>query len=74
MKVNHLLIKFLLMSAISLAALPTSAFAADCPKDIKAVTTNDATVPVEVLAIRVNPLTKCELEAESNAWLLLLQD
>lgn len=54
--------------------LSTSAFAADCPKDIKAVTIDDATVPVEVLALRVDPLTKCELEAEARAWVLLLQE
>jgi small conductance mechanosensitive channel len=49
-------------------------FAADCPSDIKAVTSSDVTVPVDVLSHRVKPLTKCELEAEAQAWLLLLQE
>jgi small conductance mechanosensitive channel len=49
------------------------AVAADCAADIKAVTSSDAEVPAEVLAHRVTPLTKCELEAEAQAWLLLLQ-
>jgi small conductance mechanosensitive channel len=74
MKNNLLLMKWLLMSAIALVILSTSALAADCPKDIKAVTIDDATVPIAVLTLRVNPLTKCELEAEAKAWLLLLQE
>ncbi len=49
------------------------AVAADCPADIKAVTSSDAEVSAEILAHRVTPLTKCELEAEAQAWLLLLQ-
>jgi small conductance mechanosensitive channel len=48
--------------------------AADCPADIKAVTSSDAEVAAEVLAHRVTPLTKCELEAEAQAWLLLLRE
>lgn len=66
--------KWLLTSTISLIILSTSALAADCPKDIKAVTIDDSTVPLEVLALRVDPLTKCELEAEAQAWVLLLQE
>jgi small conductance mechanosensitive channel len=31
-------------------------------------------VPIEVLSYRLKPLTKCELEAEAQAWLLLLKD
>ena len=50
-----------------------SAFAEDCPADINAVTAEDAAVPVEVLAHKVKPLTRCELEAEAQAWLLILQ-
>lgn len=49
-------------------------FAADCPTDIKAVTNTDVTVPIEVLSYRLKPLTKCELEAEAQAWLLLLKN
>ena len=64
----------LLWPAIALMMLSSSAFAADdCPSDIKAITNDDATVPVEVLTYRVKPLTKCELEAEAKAWLLLLK-
>ena len=58
-----------------LTLLPTTIFAADeCPKGIEAVTAADAAVPVDVLAYRVKPLTKCELEAEAGAWLVLLQN
>lgn len=72
---NYLLtLNWLLLSTIALVVISTSAFAADCPKGIKAVTNVDATVPVEVLALRVDPLTKCELEAEAQAWVLLLQE
>ena len=61
-------------SAIALAAMSGAAFAADCPTDIKAVTDTDVKVPIEVLSYRLKPLTKCELEAEAQAWLLLLKD
>ena len=64
----------LLLPVLALALISKIAIAADCPEDIKAVTDSDAEVPVEVLAYRVKPLTKCELEAEARAWLLLLQD
>ena len=61
-------------AAAALMMLSNSALAADeCPSDIKAVTNDDARVPVEVLTHRVKPLTKCELEAEAQAWLLLLK-
>ena len=74
MKNNLLTFNWLLLSTIALVIMSTNAFAADCPKDIKTVTNVDATVPVEVLALRVDPLTKCELEAEAQAWVLLLQE
>ncbi len=54
--------------------LSTNVFAADCAPDIKAVTDKDAKVMVEVLTYRVKPLTKCELEAEAQAWILLLKE
>ena len=64
-----------LWTAIVLMMLSNSVFAADeCPSDIKAVTNEDATVLVDVLAHHVKPLTKCELEAEAQAWLLLLKE
>ena len=63
-----------LMPLMILALLSRGAIAEDCPADIRAVTADDAEVPVAVLELRVTPLTKCELEAEAQAWLLLLQD
>ena len=73
---NKLLIawSWLAWSAIALTAMSGAAFAADCPADIKAVTDTDVKVPIEVLSYRLKPLTKCELEAEAQAWLLLLKD
>ena len=68
-KLNHSL-----WLAIALVMTSSSAFAADCPAGIKAVTNNDAKVRVAVLAYRVKPLTKCELEAEAQAWLVLLKN
>jgi small conductance mechanosensitive channel len=61
-------------SAIALAVISGAIFAADCPTDIKAVTNTDVKVPIEVLSYQLKPLTKCELEAEAQAWLLLLKD
>jgi small conductance mechanosensitive channel len=65
---------WLAWSAIALSAMSGATFAADCPTDIKAVTDTDVKVPIEVLSYRLKPLTKCELEAEAQAWLLLLKD
>jgi len=65
---------WLLWPAILFTMMSNLAFAADCPSDIKAVTDTDVTVPVDVLSHRVKPLTKCELEVEAQAWLLLLQE
>jgi small conductance mechanosensitive channel len=64
----------LLLLALLFTMMSNLAFAADCPSDIKAVTNSDVKVPVAVLSHRVKPLTKCELEAEAQAWLLLLQE
>jgi small conductance mechanosensitive channel len=63
----------LLLPVIALVFITTAVDAKDCPSDIKAVTNTDVNVPLEVLAHRVKPLTKCELEAEAAAWLLLLK-
>jgi hypothetical protein len=73
---NKLIIawSWLAWSAVALTAMSGAAFAADCPTDIKAVTNTDVKVPIEVLSYRLKPLTKCELEAEAQAWLLLLKD
>ncbi len=58
---------------ISIILIPVESFAEECPEDIKAVTADDAGIPEAVLDLRVKPLTRCELEAEAQAWLLLLQ-
>jgi small conductance mechanosensitive channel len=60
--------------AIALIMITNNVFAADCSSDIKAVTNKDAKVAVEILAHRLKPLTKCELEAEAQAWILLLKE
>jgi small conductance mechanosensitive channel len=73
MKRNLSISKLLLFFAAFLLMVSKAAFAEDCPSDITAVTDKDASVSVEVLAFQVKPLTKCELEAEAGAWLLLLQ-
>jgi len=65
---------WLLLPAILFTMMSSLAVADDCPTDIKAVTNSDVKVPVDVLSHRVKPLTKCELEAEAQAWLLLLQE
>jgi small conductance mechanosensitive channel len=59
---------------IVFSTMSGATFAKDCPTDIKVVTSTDAQVPVEVLSERVKPLTKCELEAEAQAWLLILKE
>jgi len=64
----------LLWPAITLVMMSNNVFAADCPSDIKAVTDEDAKVAVEILTHRLKPLTKCELEAEAQAWILLLKE
>ena len=74
MKRNFIAWNRLLWPAIFLVMMSNLAFGDDCPSDIKAVTDTDVTVPVGVLSHRVKPLTKCELEAEAQAWLLLLQE
>jgi small conductance mechanosensitive channel len=65
---------WILWSAVALTSLSNVAIADDCPAGIKAVTGKDVAVPVDVLSLRVKPLTKCELEAEAQAWLLLLKE
>ena len=65
---------WLLCTAIALMTLPTATYAEDCPADIKAVTATDVKVPIQVLSYRVKPLTKCELQAEAEAWLVLLKE
>lgn len=63
-----------LLLAVALGLMNVHAYAEDCPADIQAVTNKDAIVPVEVLTYRVKPLTRCELDAEAQAWLVLLKN
>jgi small conductance mechanosensitive channel len=51
-----------------------AAGASECPKGIEAVTAADPGIPVDELELRLRPLTRCELQAEVDAWLPLLQD
>jgi len=75
MRKNRIHVSWLLWPAIALIMMSNNVFAEDdCPAGIKAVTGDDVKVPVDVLAHRVKPLTKCELEAEAQAWLLLLKE
>lgn len=63
-----------LVWSLSALLISTTTFAADCPPDITAETAENADIAVEILTYRVKPLTKCELESEANAWLLLLKE
>lgn len=65
--------KCLLWSASLLALMSRLAVAVECPADIQPLTSSNAEVSIEVLTHRLTPLTRCELEAEARAWLLLLQ-
>ncbi|MBT8128363.1 MAG: mechanosensitive ion channel family protein [Gammaproteobacteria bacterium] len=71
---KHVVSLCLPLLVLAVILTPVKIFAKDCPEDIKAVTADDAGVPEAVLTHRVKPLTLCELEAEAQAWLLLLQD
>jgi small conductance mechanosensitive channel len=59
--------------AAALTTLANTAFAGKCPTGVEAISTADPQVPLEVLSYRVKPLTKCELEVEAQAWLVLLK-
>mgnify|MGYP001828094340 CR=1 FL=1 len=54
--------------------LPNATSAAECPEGTIAVTNSDPNISEEILSLQVNPLTKCELEIEAKAWLLLLKN
>ena len=73
MKIQFISLHSLVYLALSLILLSKGVLAADCPTAIQAVTSEDAKIDVKVLQYRVKPLTKCELEAEAQAWLLLLK-
>ena len=74
MKKNMITLSWQIWLVVILMMISNGAFAADCPTDIKAVTSKDMNVSVAVLAYHVKPLTKCELEVEAQAWLLLLKE
>ncbi len=74
MKKKPITLSWLLWPAVALIMMSSGAFAADCPSDLKAVTNKDANVLEEVLVYHVKPLTKCELEVEAQAWILLLKE
>lgn len=74
MKSKYFTVKWLVLPLIVFVWSSASLAADECPADIKAVTGNDVKVPVEVLAHRVKPLTKCELLAEAAAWQLILKE
>jgi len=65
-------LSYLVLPALLLMSGAVSA--AECPEDIKAVTGDNANIPVEILTHRLKPLTGCELQAEAEAWLLILKD
>jgi len=73
MKKNIVAWNLILWFAVAFTTLSNTVSAEECPTGIKAVTDTDPTVPLEVLSHRVKPLTRCELEAEAQAWLLLLK-
>jgi len=73
MKTKHPALFRLFGSIFALLLMSTGVHAKDCPKDIKPVTNDDPMQPVDVLVQRVKPLTRCELEVEAQAWLILLQ-
>jgi small conductance mechanosensitive channel len=73
MKKIYSILNGLFITAAILLVGTGTALAAECASDIKATTDKDAKVAVEVLTYQVKPLTRCELEAEAGAWLLLLQ-
>ena len=74
MKNIYIAMSLLLGPALALIMMSDGVFAAECASDIKAVTNDDAKVAVEILNYHVKPLTKCELEVEAQAWLLLLKE
>ena len=74
MKMKAPAITSVLFTTLALWLMSTSVFAKDCPSDIKAVTNDNPKVMIEVLEHRLKPLTRCEIEAEAQAWLLLLKD
>jgi small conductance mechanosensitive channel len=44
-----------------------------CPSETKSHTSAEINTPVEVLALQLRPLTKCELQAEADAWFIHLK-
>ena len=74
MQKNIITLSWLVWMVVVSIMMSNGAVAAECSADIKTVTTKDVNVPIEVLAYQVRPLTKCELDVEAEAWLLLLKE
>lgn len=62
---------FILLFVLSSTALLA---ANECPSGINAQTATNPKIPVLELELRLTPLTRCELKAEAEAWLLILKD
>lgn len=62
---------FFLVISFSSGAL----LAADeCPAGIKPQSASNEEIPVGELELRIKPLTRCELQTEAEAWLLILKE
>ena len=66
---------FLLVLGLFLSSAPTIATENLSPCEIvpNAVTTDDPGTPLEILELRLKPLTRCELQGEAMGWLSLLK-
>lgn len=82
-KLFLLLVIFCFVPGLQVIAQDTNTKKADEPKqeqpsqptkDLKPITTIDASIPLDQLKIMVRPLTKDELEVEANAWFQLLRN
>jgi small conductance mechanosensitive channel len=63
----------LLLLLIILNPLNAWADNKDCPSTIISKTSKEIETPVEVLALQLKPLTKCELHIEADAWFIHLK-
>ena len=58
---------------VAVAGLPSVAPAAGQDGEYTAVTAANPEVPLDELTLRLDPLTRAELEVEAQAWMALLQ-
>ena len=63
----------LLLLLVTLTAFNVWAENKDCPSEIISLTSKEIETPVEVLALQLRPLTKCELYVEADAWFIHLK-